>query len=56
MVAAGCGSYGDGRQQQEDSRGFSYLVALHLLYTPHPRPPGTAQHKLPPLLLCSVKW
>lgn len=29
MVAAGCGSYGDGPQQQEDSRGFSYLVALH---------------------------
>lgn len=27
MAAAGCGSYGDGRQRQEDSRGLSYLVA-----------------------------
>lgn len=30
MAAAGCGSYGDGRQRQEDSRGFSYLVAPNL--------------------------
>lgn len=27
MAAAGCGSYGDGRPWQEDSRGFSFLVA-----------------------------
>lgn len=38
MVAAGCGFYGDGPQWQEDSRGFSYLVASH---SP-PIPPTTS--------------
>lgn len=36
MVAAGCGFYGDGPQWQEDSRGFSYLVASS---PPPPIPP-----------------
>lgn len=44
MVAAGCGSYGDGRQWQEDSRGFSYLVASHSppLQTANPSSPAVA--------------
>lgn len=57
MVAAGCGSYGDGRQQQEDSRGFSYLVALHLLHylPPAPLPRNiTIQAAPTAALLCKV--
>lgn len=53
MVAAGCGSYGDGRQQQEDSRGFSYLVALHLLHAPPP-PNSTTQAAPTAALLCKM--
>lgn len=55
MVAAGCGSYGDGRQQQEDSRGFSYLVALHLLHTPRPHPRNSTTQTAPTAaLLCKM--
>lgn len=39
MVAAGCGFYGDGPQWQEDSRGFSYLVASR-----SPPPTPSQQH------------
>lgn len=51
MVAAGCGFYGDGPQWQEDSRGFSYLVASH------PPPPTTSQQQTGavPTVLCKAE-
>lgn len=51
MVAAGCGFYGDGPQWQEDSRGFSYLVASHSP-PPSPQPPLGNKLEPSPLLLC----